>query len=244
MLERFRSSLGREVRAILLAAGTLMGIDVASDVTVNEIADVQTAKDVAYQHRGAEVPPAPVQRSLSTSIKALTMAVLLVLSPAGGKDRTHGTGLRAPSTESVIQLQQEQKALIDRSFEVPLAWPEIQPEQLEELARALGRNGRELAELLQRNLPSGLDQAVQVRDIHVGITKNRTLYGTAHAEIHGIEAVNALRETIGKTIYDLGVELLREKCHAIQEAYVETNGRETIYDATEKIVQMQLLRRG
>src|SRR4051794_5461014 len=104
MLDKFRSSLGREVRAVLLAAGTLMGIDVASDVTINEIADVQTVKDVSHDYRHAEAPPAPVQRSLSTSIKALTMALLLVLSPVGGKDKTRYSGYEAPPSAHTIQL--------------------------------------------------------------------------------------------------------------------------------------------
>jgi hypothetical protein len=55
--------------------------------------------------------------------------------------------------------------------------------------------------------------------------------------------MSEVRESIGHIIYEVGAELLREKCHAVEHAYLEAKGEKSMPDVAREIVEMQLFRR-
>jgi hypothetical protein len=113
---------------------------------------MQTAQDVA---RHDQAPPARVERSISTSVKALTMALLLVFAPLSAAGSTRDNHVHEPdrSSYSVREDRPHYLEEVTRSFEVSLQL-QLSPEKTAELAYALNWHGNALAELLQRNLPS------------------------------------------------------------------------------------------
>lgn len=254
-----KSPLKPAARAVTMLTGAVLGVDVMTDVAVDEKKDWATlnapavsSSAVAGEQRSPDSPSLSENHTVSksddtcdtcsvgTAVKGMTSALMLLLGslsivgPHGGKP----PGEPIPNTgPPLVRVENFPVQRGEWAIELPVpAWVFELSERAsgaepDELAKALHANSSELCELLNRRLEAvGAGSFVRVADIKVTLAGGRLVIAITGRLSGTGDLFAQIQSFLPGAVRDQAVQLFTEKMNAFLEEHTRASSSHDVLE--------------
>jgi len=224
------NKLPQFARASLLALAAMIGVDAASDVVVDEVADYEMVRESGRLSRTANEQTQSWYSAPVKALAALAIVIGTVLPPSA--PGSHPLEKARPAIERVDNFRREMRETV-----VPVrihAPTQLDADRLSALAAAFNLLEREMILLMTREIP---DSLVELTSVDFRVDGNE-LVVTLTVSHPNISLEDMLRKALSQ-VHMACRRLVEEKAKRVA-AELPQGPSNTVYDSAKKVVDSQL----